>query len=702
MLIKKEKEAENIFLDDYNMKGYKKSFAHSFFISVYTYFLYTMYNENKNAKYKILLYNIINIYHIELTFMFIPCWFEIITSNNIREKISISIEEILKKILNCMELPFPAVQAISMRIYALFLFYDLNKKNKVENYLIKAIEICKTIGYHIELTKSCLLAAEMYEDKGDVVNMKKYLNMAWYNYIRTHQPKWPQKYLNIDLKDSVEKQLSILYSRNFFINLQYQNFFGYNQSAYTNILRAIILTFPLEKGIFIRYNDENTYVESCEGMDQYEFLSENFEHIEDMKKAISTNKYVIVSINKNIYDAHIADIYAYFFIPFKIKDESFLIYCCGEMRGKNTGMFSNEFFEIITQYIITEITEYRKNETETVKKKQIDKKNDEKGNYLYRSAEMKRLVQQVDRIAAKDTTVLLLGESGVGKEVLARRIHQLSGRSGAFVGVNIASTPQELFESEFYGHEKGSFTGANYQKKGLFELADNGTLFIDEVGDIPIPLQIKLLRVLQERQFMRVGGTKLIRSNFRLVAATNRNLLEKVQEGTFREDLYYRLNVVPVRIPPLRERPDDIWALAQFFLEQFSQQYEMELRPFSQHLQNKILSYDWPGNVRQLKNFVERYCLYMDNDFAVSMTEPQVSQEQKKDDIDIFEKNLTVKELNDAYFEYIFKKKNGIISGKDSVISVLGISKPTAHAWMNRLRLRDRYKIKIVKDDHES
>ena len=201
---------------------------------------------------------------------------------------------------------------------------------------------------------------------------------------------------------------------------------------------------------------------------------------------------------------------------------------------------------------------------------------------------------------------------------------------------------------------------------------------------------------------MRVGGTKLIRSNFRLVAATNRNLLEKMQEGTFREDLYYRLNVVPVRIPPLRERPDDIWALAQFFLEQFSQQYEMELRPFSQHLQNKILSYDWPGNVRQLKNFVELYCLYMDNDFAVSMTEPQVSQEQKKDDIDIFEKNLTVKELNDAYFEYIFKKKNGIISGKDSVISVLGISKPTAHAWMNRLCLRDKYKIKIVKDDHES
>lgn len=267
------------------------------------------------------------------------------------------------------------------------------------------------------------------------------------------------------------------------------------------------------------------------------------------------------------------------------------------------------------------------------------------------------------------------------------------------MGVNIASTPQELFESEFYGHEKGSFTGANYQKKGLFELADHGTLFIDEVGDIPMALQIKLLRVLQERQFMRVGGTKLIHSDFRLVAATNRNLLEKVQNGTFREDLYYRLHVIPIHIPPLRERPEDIRALAQFFLEQFSRQYDMEVRPFPRPLWDRMLSYEWPGNVRQLKNFVERYCLYMDSDLASSTSISSFHQDHHSESDDVFSRDMTIRELNDAYFEYMFKKKKGVISGKDSVISVLGISKPTAHAWMNRLHLRDKYTVKLVNDD---
>ena len=701
ILMKDEEKASEVFLKVYNMVSYEKSFAHKIFISYFIYFICT----RKNDKYKKIMNNIINNNYIEYTYMFNPCYFEFITSKEMREMFRFNYNKIVENIKNGMKLPFPIVKAMSMRVYGYFLFYEFNRKKEAEEYILNSIDICKSINAHSEYAKGCILLADIYEYENDNQKKMYYLNNAWYHYVRTHQPEWPKKYENLNLKNSFESHLSIIYCRNFFLNLRYQNFFGYNQSIYTKILKCIILTFPLEKGIFIRYSNNKVYIEACEDVDKDIFLSEKFEHNKDMNKAISSNKYVIVSKSKKTYESYIADIDVYFFIPFIIDGEKYLIYCCGEMRGRYDSTLSQEFFDIITEYIITEITNQKqKKQVVPVKQKLSDNQDDEQNDYIYRSVEMKTLIHQADRIAAKDTTVLLLGESGVGKEVLARRIHQQSGRSGAFVGVNIASTPQELFESEFYGHEKGSFTGANYQKKGLFELADNGTLFIDEVGDIPIPLQIKLLRVLQERQFMRVGGTKLIRSNFRLVAATNRNLLEKVQNGTFREDLYYRLNVVPINIPPLRERPEDIRALAQFFLEHFSRQYDMEIRPFPQLLREKMLAYGWPGNVRQLKNFVERYCLYMDSDLVTFTTidEHQKMQKQQSDADGIFDRDLTVRELNDAYFEHVFKKKNGVISGKNSVISVLGISKPTAHAWMNRLHLREKYNIKLVSEDSES
>ncbi len=702
ILMRNNEKAFNVFLNIYNMEGCRKSFDHKIFISYFMYFIYNI--EEYNNEYDKIINNIDINECIGYTYILTPCYFEFITSKKMRNDFYIEYKDSIINIKNNINMPFPLIKAISMRIYGDFLFYENGKKDDAMDYILNSINICKYINAHCEYAKGCISMADIYNNDNNKEYMMEYLNKAWYHYVRTHQPEWPKRYENINLKNSFEGHLSIIYCRNFFLNLRYQNFFGYNQSVYTNILKSIILTFSLGKGIFIKYSNNKRYVEACEDIDVDVFLSDNFEHKSDMDKAISSNKYVIVSKNVETYETLISDINVYFFIPFNIKNESYIIYCCGEMRSKYNSTLSNEFFDIITEYIITELTNQKHREVTPVKKKQIDKKSEESDDCVYRSAEMKKLIQQADRIAVKDTTVLLFGESGVGKEVLARRIHQQSGRSGAFVGVNIASTPQELFESEFYGHEKGSFTGANYQKKGLFELADNGTLFIDEVGDIPMPLQIKLLRVLQERQFMRVGGTKLIHSNFRLVAATNRNLLEKVKNGTFREDLYYRLNVIPINIPPLRERPEDIRALAQFFLEHFSKQYDMEIRPIPQHLWDKMLSYEWPGNVRQLKNLIERYCLYMDSDLATftTISSHYNNSEDQKENINIFDKNLTVKELNDEYFEYMFKKKKGVISGKDSVISVLGISKPTAHAWMNRLHLREKYSVQLVNRDDDA
>lgn len=702
-LMKDYTAADEVFLKIYHMHSYKTSFAHRLFSEYFIYFMYRKGIDSLDRSHMEILDALIRSKKIGYTYIFIPGYFEFFTSSVMRKLLNIDIYNIIDRLKEGMLSPFPLVQALNMRIYGYYLYYDMKIKDEAESFILKSIDICKNLHAHIEYTKGCLLMADICQARGQQDLMMSYINKSWQHYIRFQQPDWPEKYRGLASSGRVSETLTSVSCRNFFINLRHQNFFGHDQSFCVKVLRAFLLAFSLEKGLFVHFRKDGTHVmDACESMDKDYLFSSTFKYSHELINAVSEKKLVIISDPDEVDDRkenELTDIDVHLFFPFDVEDNVYLLYASGIIRSMHISALSQEFFEILRSYLITECIDLKRQEAHTVKKKTVDTKSDENQNNIYRSPEMKKLILQADRIASKDTTVLLLGESGVGKEVLARRIHQQSGRSGAFVGVNIASTPQELFESEFYGHEKGSFTGANYQKKGLFELADHGTLFIDEVGDIPMALQIKLLRVLQERQFMRVGGTKLIHSDFRLVAATNRNLLEKVQNGTFREDLYYRLHVIPIQIPPLRERPEDIRALAQFFLEQFSRQYDMEVRPFPRPLWDRMLSYEWPGNVRQLKNFVERYCLYMDSDLASSTSISSFHQDHHSESDDVFSRDMTIRELNDAYFEYMFKKKKGVISGKDSVISVLGISKPTAHAWMNRLHLRDKYTVKLVNDD---
>ena len=223
------------------------------------------------------------------------------------------------------------------------------------------------------------------------------------------------------------------------------------------------------------------------------------------------------------------------------------------------------------------------------------------------SAALKRALSQAETVAPTDSTVLVLGETGTGKEVIARAIHDLSRRrESTFVKINCAAIPTGLLESELFGHEKGAFTGAIAQKIGRFELAHHGTLFLDEVGDIPLELQPKLLRVLQEREFERLGGTRTIRVDARLVAATNRNLAQMVEEGLFRSDLYYRLNVFPVLVPPLRERAEDIPLLVRYFVQKYARRMDRRIETISAEEMEALTRYHWPGNVRELENLIER------------------------------------------------------------------------------------------------
>jgi len=228
-------------------------------------------------------------------------------------------------------------------------------------------------------------------------------------------------------------------------------------------------------------------------------------------------------------------------------------------------------------------------------------------NIVARSPKMQEVLATVERVAPTNSTVLLGGESGTGKDLIARAIHQHSRRaSGPFVKINCTAIPENLLESELFGYERGAFTGAVSPKPGKFELADKGTIFLDEIGDVPSPIQVKLLRVLQEREFERLGGTKTLKVDVRLVAATNRDLRAALEQGTFREDLYYRLNVVPISIPPLREHKDDIPYLVDHFIERFARESGKPISSIAPGALKMLMDFHWPGNVRELENIIER------------------------------------------------------------------------------------------------
>jgi DNA-binding NtrC family response regulator len=241
------------------------------------------------------------------------------------------------------------------------------------------------------------------------------------------------------------------------------------------------------------------------------------------------------------------------------------------------------------------------------------------GDLLGRSPSIARLRQLIERVAPTDATVLITGENGTGKEMVARELYRHSPRRNEpYIKVNCAALSENLIESELFGHEKGSFTGATDRREGRFELANRGTLLLDEVSEIPANLQAKLLRVLQEREFERVGGTKTIKVNVRILATSNRDLMPFVEKGLFRSDLYYRLNVFPVHVPPLRERAEDILLLAEAFLRRFARKHGLKIPGFSDHAASALMSYPWPGNVRELQNTIERAIILSENGRPVS------------------------------------------------------------------------------------
>jgi len=312
------------------------------------------------------------------------------------------------------------------------------------------------------------------------------------------------------------------------------------------------------------------------------------------------------------------------------------------------------------------------------------------------SPALRAVLSRVSKVAPTDSTVLLTGETGTGKELIARAIHKRSPRSSrAFVSVNCAAIPASLIASELFGHERGAFTGATQRRLGRFELAEEGTIFLDEVGELPAETQITLLHVLQEREFERVGGNQSIRANARVIAATNRDLEAAIAEGTFRSDLFYRLNVFPIEIPPLRERKEDIPLLVEYFIDRFARKAGKSIRGMTKKTLNLFLSYPWPGNIRELQNVVERSVIVCETE-TFSVDESWLSRKplgsEPKSQSELSQK-LAAQEKE--MIEAALRESGGRVSGPSGAAAKLGLHRSTLESKIASLKI-NKYRFKTA------
>lgn len=316
---------------------------------------------------------------------------------------------------------------------------------------------------------------------------------------------------------------------------------------------------------------------------------------------------------------------------------------------------------------------------------------EEKDSFIAFAPNMLKIKQTIEKIAPFDTTILITGESGVGKGVITQTIHEKSNRHDQpLVHINCGAIPESLIESELFGYESGAFTGAKKDgQKGLIEQANKGILFLDEIGEMPLHFQVKLLKVLQERQFRRIGGSEPIKVDIRIIAATNQDLNKLVEEGAFREDLYYRLNVIPLHIPPLRTRPEDITYMIDYFINTFNEKYNLNTH-LSLEAENVLLRYNWPGNIRELQNLMERLVVTADDDEIKVSELPSHTVYLDNDYYAINVNNIvTLKQAQEEMEEQLIRKAYEIDTSSYKIASMLGINQSTAHRKINQYLKKD-------------
>lgn len=578
---------------------------------------------------------------------------------------------------------------IAMRIKGR-LAVDRGKNDEACTWFERALLLAGEMQTPFEVAKSCFCLAECYLAGNDQEKARPLLLRARHIHERYALPPWPASLpekIECDSSSDVQEHAdSMEFLEAIVAEISSIRFSGNERQYFRVLLDTLVSCIGAETGILCLRDASGTLgagavfnltqKDAAQWVESYVVLS-----------AVEAQKPFMASSSESVPRC---------VLPFSTCENVRGAVCFGGALFSNVvRAFTPESMRILATVLGRDIflnTRGQGSERQTLR--QAGKSGESENMLLYRSPLIEKLLREIDSVAGTSSTILLQGETGVGKEVIARYIHECSGVSGPFVALNMSNLPEELFESELCGYEKGAFTGAVQKKTGILETAEGGTLFLDEIGDISLRMQVKLLRILQERTFMRVGGIRQLKVNFRVISATNRNLADMVHKGTYREDLFYRLSVLPFHVPPLRERPEDIMHLAQKFIDLFGRAHGKPPYILSEEDKKQLLTYAWPGNVRELRNVMERAVLLYPGHGALqlhlaSLPSPQAQQMQRPE---MFSSRLTLEELHRHYLEYVFELTQGKVDGKEGMAAILGISRPAVYAQLKKFGIRARFR----------
>ncbi len=601
-----------------------------------------------------------------------------------------------KEIKRCLQGPNLHLQGVAYRLMALDAKSGDADPTTIEGMLKKSETTLNRTGDPMQLAKTWVELAYLNLKKNDKAAARGYAQNAWRGCCGPGNltgnlifPDVLRPLLGSTSTDSANREKSLELTEKFILMIEELAPSDDLDDLMTKVIRATNRFFGAERGGFFWFSgegeNERPVVQGTHNLTHQEIYQEEFKpSLQLIRKAFQEKKFQIKRLE--IKKGPSTRARAIMCLPFEIWGGNY-----GVLYHDNS--FFTDCFGFIEQTMLTRLVSALSAYVQSIYKfsnrlKESTGEDKLSFNYINKNVlitndpEMKKTVEMVDRVAPSGSTVLIMGETGVGKELVARRIHEMSERKkGPFVIIDATTIPENLFESEMFGHQRGAFTGADHAKAGRLELAHNGTLFIDEISEIPKHLQAKFLRVLQEKTLVRLGSNKTISSNFRLVAATNKDLAAEVSAGRFREDLFYRLNVVPITLPPLRQRKEDIPLLARHFLAKYASEYNCPEPNLTAKNEQMLSNYHWPGNIRELQNIMERTVILSTNEnifLDVPAGKPINVQELYGDD-------PSMDELQRRYIRYAIKKSGGKISGPGGVAESLNMNRSTLIKRMKKL-----------------
>ncbi len=577
--------------------------------------------------------------------------------------------------------------------------------------LKQSVSLLEKSGNFHELSLSAMELAKIYLEQEDKANVVKYANLSWRMLSEKHYHKFPAElYKYVDVQDNIgmlETQLDTQW-------LELRHMVNDERLA-VRLLTTLCRDEGMECGVFFSASGGTLKIQCTQNLDQDDKVNPGILRAEAIAAAVADRKKVFA----NSDEASVPKMSLG--IPFIYKGTAVaVVYMESNIEHRDISEkeqlllmdFASRMSETIASAVAYKFETSGDRSEENVTEFAENMKTD--SPYCQSVDEDVFFIRdQIVKVAKTNIPVLITGETGVGKELFAREVFDKSGYKKAFIKVNCGAIPGNLIESELFGYEKGSFTGAQGRKKGYFEVAEGGTVFLDEVGELPLMAQVKLLRVLQEHELMRVGGTESVKVDFRLIAATNKDLDKEVKNGNFREDLYYRLNVVQLKIPPLRNRKKDIPLLANFFIDKFSHELGVGRRDMDPHSLMEMLNYCWPGNIRELENAIHKAVLFTDGEkIKVELPEDTGSEEREpvkkiiqdhestsvapidteNDMFSMFTSKgelLPLETMEARYIEAVLRKCGGKVSGKGGAAEILGLKRTTLISKMKKLGVKN-------------